>query len=193
MTELMREQEQQARNRSDRIGTLLFSVFFCIAGFWIGWKLLGLVSQGYLARWHPFRSLPEKPLSFAGARMNRLSGADIYIETVSGKIYGRQVFVQPAEQTGWEPASLPDVLHDFKCIHLHGEYEEPFFARLHLPIRDCLQIPWSREWVADNTFIVILEDDSLWQLHQRWTNLPFLACFVAVRFSAPAWAGGYTG
>ncbi len=133
-----------------------------VIGFFIAWGLLGKVADGSFAWWSSLGTPPEQLRSIAGfSAYPDEDRADIYVEAMNGNIY-----LQSKDSEKWEKASAPQGLYKYPCYE-NDVVRQPYFANLPAQVVDCHQVFWSSEWVTNKTFFVILEDNSVWQWHDR--------------------------
>ena len=136
----------------------------CLMGAWIGWWLLGKYAEGEFARWSPLTTPPEKPLRIAGLNPRRVRDVDVYVETLSGKTYMYSCCSQ--RDATWQEAQLPDDQFHWPCYEQFDDPRHVYFASLPADVIDCHQVSWMWEWANDDSFFVLLEDDTLW----RWRH-----------------------
>ena len=142
--------------------SLPFILICGVIGFFIAWGLLGKVADGAFAWWHSLGTPPEQLRSIAGFfTYSDEDSVDIYVEATSGSIY-----LQSKNSEKWERASLPQDLYKYPCYE-NDVVKQPYFANLSARVVDCHQVFWSSEWVTNKTYFVILEDNSIWQWHDR--------------------------
>jgi len=142
--------------------SLPFILICGVIGFFIAWGLLEKVADGSFAWWHSLGTPPEQLRSIAGfSRYPDEDNVDIYVETTNGSIYLRR-----KDSEKWEEVSLPQELEKYPCYE-SDVVKQPYFANLPAQVVDCYQVLWSSEWVTNKTYFVILEDNSVWQWHDR--------------------------
>ena len=87
---------------------------------------------------------------------------DIYVRTSFGKTHWYSV----KGERNWEEASLPQSnLYAGNCDRLPDAAFSPYFGKLPGRAIDCKMMLWQWEWFTEETFVVILEDGSVWQWH----------------------------
>ena len=142
--------------------SLPFILICGVIGFFIAWGLLEKVADGSFAWWHSLGTPPEQLRSIAGFfPYADEDSVDIYVEATNGSIYLRH-----KNSETWERASLPQDLYKYPCYE-NDVVKQPYFANLPARVVDCYQVLWSSEWVTNKTYFVILEDNSIWQWHDR--------------------------
>lgn len=142
--------------------SLPFILICSVIGFFIAWGLLEKVADGAFAWWHSLGTPPEQLRSIAGfSTYPDEDSVDIYVEATSGSIYLRS-----KNSEKWERASLSQDLYKYPCYE-NDVVKQPYFANLSARVVDCYQVFWSSEWGTNKTYFVILEDNSVWQWHDR--------------------------
>jgi hypothetical protein len=141
----------------------LLIILICGAvGFFIALGLLGKKAGGSFAWWQSMGTPPEQPRRIVGLDAHSdKHNVDIYVETTKGSIYLRR-----KDSKKWEIANLPQGLYISPCNE-YNEVRQSSFANLPTEVVDCYQVPWYFEWVTDTTYVVILEDGSVWQWRYR--------------------------
>ena len=141
----------------------LLIILICGAvGFFIAFGLMGKKADGYFAWWQSMGTPPEQPHRIVGLGTHSDEhNVDIYVETTKGSIYLRR-----KDGKKWELANLPQGLYISPCDG-HDDVRQSSFANLPAQVVDCYQVPWVLESATDTTYVVILEDGSVWQWRHR--------------------------
>lgn len=97
----------------------------------------------------------------------------VYVETTTGKIFR----CCPAGQKGWEETTLKERVKESTCKWYRERLARLTFSNIDVSrVKDCVLMPWTFEWVADDEMYVILEDGSVWKWHHYW-GLPQMIGF----------------
>jgi len=140
--------------------------FFIALGFW------EIKADGAFAWWQSLGAPPEQPSRIVGLGPHSDgNNVDVYIETTKGSIYLRR-----KDSQKWEIVNLPQGLYISPCDEF-DEVRESSFANLPAQVVDCYNVLWSIEWTTDTTYVVLLEDGSVWQWRYHMgidTAFPFL-------------------
>ncbi|HNB53791.1 MAG TPA: hypothetical protein PK530_17720 [Anaerolineales bacterium] len=151
------------------ISILMVLVYGAIVLF-VSFKLAEIGSKGYFAWWRSLGKPPEKVQEILdlGTIWSEYE-VDVYVKTNTNHIY-----VHKHDQKEWELTHTYEVLSQFGCSELFDGVEHyPYFSNLPGRVVDCQMVPWSDEWVSHNTYVVLLEDNSLWQWHYKDLNNAF--------------------
>lgn len=147
--------------------TVIMVLIYGAIVFLISVKLLNIANRGNFARWQSLGKPPESVQELLDIEPLRTTHeVDVYVKTDSSNIY-----VRKHDQGKWEVHNSYKAVDPFLCHELSvGIDRYPYFSNLPGGVVDCQMIAWSSEWVRDNTYVVLLDDNSIWQWNQRDLN-----------------------
>lgn len=161
---------------------LVLSLGGCFAADW----LFGQYAKGQFPRWISLGIPPDKAVQVEGLYAHRQERVvDVYVQTSSGKIR----WYSAKDEGDWEAASLPQSnLYSLNCDGLPDAALTSFFGNLPGKVIDCKAMRWQWEWFSEETFVVILEDGSVWLWHYN-TGYERLGAFLCVGMAVGALLG----
>ena len=160
----------------------VFSLGGCFAAYW----LFGQYAEGKFLRWISLGTPPGKAVQVEGLYAHwQERVVDVYVQTSSGKIR----WYSAKDGGNWEETSLPQSnLYWGSCDRLPDTTLTPFFGNLPEKVIDCKAMLWQWEWFTEETFVVILEDGSVWQWHHD-TGYDRLGAFLCGGMAVGALSG----
>lgn len=147
--------------------TLIMVLIYGVIVFLVSVKLWDIANKGYFARWQSLGHPPEPVQELLDISPSWPDHeVDVYVKTNTNTIYVRKF-----DQKEWETENSYQAVDPFQCTELSRGIEHyPYFSKLPGRVMDCQMIAWSSEWVRDNTYVVLLDDNSIWLWNQRDLN-----------------------
>ena len=147
------------------LGVFLLACATSLGGFYIGGRLFYANAEGKFALWLPLGRPPEKAISITKLVPDGANPfVQVFVATKSGRIYQQST----AKLNGWVEGKLPDHLSygaGHNCDMVLKAAFNSYFGSLPSKPVECATMVWSMEWIADDTFVVLLEDGSVWWWH----------------------------
>jgi len=152
----------------------------CLVGWWLSWEY----SIGRLTHWTSMGKPPGNATEIVALKPNWAERTvTVYVKTATGKIYKRST----GDIEGWVETSVPQNLTygEGGCL---DKVPVPVLEVLPGKAIDCSRMIWNWEWFADEVYLVVAEDGTVWRWH-LYTGYDRFARFVCTSSVAGVCAG----